>query len=100
MRSHRVRAVTWDARVTGLEMLAVLLAGMAAGTVNAIVGSGTLITFPVLLAVGYPPVLANVSNTVGLTPGSISGAIGYRTELAGQRAPAGQPGGRSRCSAG
>jgi uncharacterized membrane protein YfcA len=72
--------------VTGLEMLAVLLAGTAAGAVNTIVGSGTLITFPVLLAVGYPPVLANVTNTVGLTPGSISGAVGYRTELAGQRA--------------
>jgi len=66
-------------------MAAVLLAGVAAGTVNTIVGSGTLITFPVLLAVGYSPVLANVSNTVGLTPGSISGAIGYRAELAGQR---------------
>ena len=61
-----------------------LLAGMAAGTVNIIVGSGTLITFPVLLAVGYPPVLANVTNTVGLTPGSVSGAIGYRAELEGQ----------------
>ncbi|MGH8969830.1 MAG: sulfite exporter TauE/SafE family protein [Actinomycetes bacterium] len=68
-----------------LEALAVLAAGLAAGTVNTIVGSGTLITFPVLLAVGYPPVLANVSNTVGLTPGSVSGAIGYRAELAGQR---------------
>lgn len=67
-------------------MLAVLMAGIAAGAVNTIVGSGTLITFPVLLAVGYPPVLANVSNTVGLTPGSISGAIGYRSELTGQRA--------------
>jgi uncharacterized membrane protein YfcA len=65
-------------------MLAVLLAGTAAGAVNAIVGSGTLITFPVLLAVGYPPVLANVSNTIGLTPGSFSGAVGYRAELAGQ----------------
>jgi uncharacterized membrane protein YfcA len=72
--------------MTGLEMLAVLLAGTAAGAVNTIVGSGTLITFPVLLAVGYPPVLANVTNTVGLTPGSISGAVGYRSELAGQRA--------------
>ncbi|MEP6760187.1 MAG: sulfite exporter TauE/SafE family protein [Sporichthyaceae bacterium] len=72
--------------MTGLEMLAVLLAGIAAGALNAIVGSGTLITFPVLLAIGYPPVLANVSNTVGLTPGSVSGAVGYRTELAGQRA--------------
>jgi uncharacterized membrane protein YfcA len=72
--------------MTGLEMLAVLLAGTAAGAVNTIVGSGTLITFPVLLAVGYPPVLANVTNTVGLTPGSISGAVAYRSELAGQRA--------------
>ena len=51
-------------------MLAVALAGLAAGTINTVVGSGTLITFPVLLAVGYPPVLANVSNTVGLVPGS------------------------------
>jgi uncharacterized membrane protein YfcA len=58
---------------------------MAAGAINAVVGSGTLITFPVLLAVGYPPVVANVSNTVGLVPGSASGAYGYRRELAGQR---------------
>lgn len=71
--------------MTALEALAVLAAGVGAGTVNTIVGSGTLITFPVLLAVGYPPVLANVSNTVGLTPGSISGAHGYRAELSGQR---------------
>lgn len=71
--------------MTALEALAVLAAGVGAGTVNTIVGAGTLITFPVLLAVGYPPVLANVSNTVGLTPGSISGAHGYRAELSGQR---------------
>ena len=70
--------------MSGLEAVLVLLAGMAAGTVNAIVGSGTLITFPVLLAVGYSPVVANVSNTVGLAPGSISAALGYRAELAGQ----------------
>ena len=67
------------------EAVAVALAGLAAGTINTVVGSGTLITFPVLLAVGYPPVLANVSNTVGLVPGSASGAIGYRAELTGQR---------------
>jgi uncharacterized membrane protein YfcA len=67
-------------------MLGVLLAGMAAGTINTVVGSGTLITFPTLLAVGLPPVTANVSNTLGLVPGSLSGAIGYRRELAGQRA--------------
>lgn len=66
-----------------LESLAVLGAGVAAGAINAVVGSGTLITFPVLLALGYPPVVANVSNTVGLVPGSLSGAYTYRRELAG-----------------
>jgi uncharacterized membrane protein YfcA len=71
--------------MTVWEGLAVLLAGVAAGTINTIVGSGTLITFPVLLALGLPPVTANVSNTLGLVPGSISGAVGYRRELAGQR---------------
>src|SRR5208283_2293137 len=53
--------------------------------INTVVGSGTLITFPVLLAFGYAPVTANVSNTVGLVPGSVSGAFGYRRELVGQR---------------
>lgn len=67
------------------EMLAVFAAGVSAGTINTIVGSGTLITFPVLLATGLPPVTATVSNALGLIPGSISGAIGYRKELAGQR---------------
>ncbi|WP_405579920.1 sulfite exporter TauE/SafE family protein [Streptomyces sp. NBC_01190] len=67
------------------EALAVLAAGIGAGTINTIVGSGTLITFPVLLAVGLPPVTANVSNTLGLVPGSLTGAIGYRRELGGQR---------------
>jgi uncharacterized membrane protein YfcA len=71
--------------VSLLECLLVLLAGMAAGGINTVVGSGTLITFPVLLAVGYGPVTANVSNTLGLVPGSVSGAIGYRAELTGQR---------------
>ena len=49
------------------------------------VGSGTLVTFPVLIAFGYAPVTANVSNTIGLAPGNVSGAAGYRRELAGQR---------------
>ena len=71
--------------MTGLEGVAVVAAGLAAGTVNTIVGSGSLITFPTLLAVGYPAVVANVSNTIGLVPGSVSGAVGYRRELAGQR---------------
>ncbi|MET9964113.1 sulfite exporter TauE/SafE family protein [Streptomyces sp. NPDC006326] len=67
------------------ESLAVFAAGIGAGTINTIVGSGTLITFPVLLATGLPPVTANVSNTLGLVPGSLSGALGYRKELRGQR---------------
>ncbi|HTS15691.1 MAG TPA: sulfite exporter TauE/SafE family protein [Candidatus Sulfotelmatobacter sp.] len=67
-----------------LEIAAILLAGLAAGTVNTIVGSGSLVTFPTLLAFGYSPLVANVSNTLGLVPGSISGSIGYRRELAGQ----------------
>ena len=66
------------------EAIAVLVAGFAAGGVNTIVGSGSLITFPTLLAVGFPSVVANVSNSVGLVPGGISGAIGYRRELRGQ----------------
>jgi uncharacterized protein len=67
------------------EVISIALAGLAAGTINTLVGSGTLITFPVLLAFGYAPVTANVSNTIGLVPGSVSGAVGYRRELAGQR---------------
>ena len=65
--------------------VAVLGAGVAAGAINTVVGSGTLITFPVLLALGIPPLTANVSNTIGLAPGGISGAVGYRHQLVGQR---------------
>ena len=60
-----------------LEAIAIFAAGVIAGTINSVVGSGTLITFPVLLAFGYAPVVANVSNTVGLVPGNASGAVGY-----------------------
>ena len=59
-------------------------AGLTAGLMNAVVGAGTLVTFPTLLFLGYPPVLANVSNTVGLVPGSVMGAIGYRATLRGR----------------
>ncbi|WP_236790008.1 sulfite exporter TauE/SafE family protein [Amycolatopsis sp. GM8] len=64
--------------------LIIALAGVWAGTINAVVGSGTLVTFPVLVALGYPPLVATTSNALGLAPGTISGAIGYRHELAGQ----------------
>jgi uncharacterized protein len=67
--------------LTGVVIAA---AGAAAGVINAIVGSGSLITFPVLLAVGYPPLTANISNNIGLVPGGVSGTWGYRRELSGQ----------------
>ncbi|QIM20903.1 sulfite exporter TauE/SafE family protein [Phycicoccus sp. HDW14] len=65
------------------EALLVVLAGIGAGTINTVVGSGTLITFPTLLLLGIPPVTANVSNNIGLVPGSLTGAVGYRSELVG-----------------
>jgi uncharacterized protein len=68
-----------------LHAVAIFFAGIAAGTINTVVGSGTLVTFPTLLAFGYAPVTANVSNTIGLVPGSASGAAGYRLELSGQK---------------
>jgi uncharacterized membrane protein YfcA len=71
--------------VSPFEVIAIIAAGLAAGTINAVVGSGTLITFPVLLAFGIPPVTANVSNNIGLVPGGVSGIVGYRRELSGQR---------------
>jgi uncharacterized protein len=69
-----------------LQAAIVFAAGVGAGTINTVVGSGTLITFPVLLSVGLPSLTANVTNTLGLVPGSFMGAYGYRDELVGQRA--------------
>lgn len=82
---HRRRGPGILHLVTPLEAVAVLAAGLVAGAINAIVGSGSLITFPTLLAIGLPPVTANVSNTIGLVPGGVSGTYGYRRELVGQR---------------
>lgn len=70
--------------MTPLELVGVLLAGTVAGAVNTIVGAGTLLTFPLLVALGVPPLVANVSNTVGLVPAAVTGAWGYRRELAGR----------------
>lgn len=72
--------------MTPWEAVAVFAAGIGAGGINAVVGSGSLITFPTLLAVGCPPIVANVSNNVGLVSGNVTGVLGYRAELAGQRA--------------
>ena len=65
--------------------LLLFAAGVAAGTINTIVGSGSLITFPTLLGLGYSPIVANVTNDEGIVPGTLSGSLGYRRELAGQR---------------
>lgn len=70
--------------MTPTEALLLLLAAVAAGTINTIVGAGTLITFPALILLGYPPVVANVSNSLGLVAGGLSGAWGYRHEVAGR----------------
>jgi uncharacterized membrane protein YfcA len=69
--------------VTTGHAVAIVVAAVWAGMINTIVGSGTLVTFPVLLLLGYPPLTANVSNGLGLVPGSVAGAIGYRRELRG-----------------
>jgi uncharacterized protein len=65
-------------------MLLICLAGFGAGAINALVGSGTLITFPTLVTLGFPPVTATMSNATGLVAGSVSGTWGYRAELRGQ----------------
>lgn len=64
-----------------LEVLVVLAAGLAAGVLTSTVGVASLASFPVLVALGVPPVTANASNTVGLLPGALSGSFGYRREL-------------------
>ena len=71
--------------MTGWEMVAVVAAGAAAGAINSNLGSGTLVSFPVLLAVGLPPVTATISNSLGLIAGGLTSSIGYRRELRGQR---------------
>jgi uncharacterized membrane protein YfcA len=65
-------------------MVVVFFAGLAAGTINTVVGTGSLVSFPALLAVGVPPVVANASNTTGLVFGGVSATLGYRRELTGQ----------------
>ncbi len=69
----------------GWGLVVVAAAGVAAGLINAVVGSGSLFTFPTLLALGVPSVTANVSNNIGLVPGNVAAAWGYRAELTGQR---------------
>lgn len=71
-----------DLSVEAIVLLAA--AGLLAGALNAAAGGGSLISFPALIAVGYPPLTANVTNNVAVTPGYVTGATGYRRELRGQ----------------
>ncbi|HPX38253.1 MAG TPA: sulfite exporter TauE/SafE family protein [Mycobacterium sp.] len=66
------------------QMILIALAGVWAGAINSLVGSGTLITFPTLVALGFPPVTATMSNAIGLVAGGLTSTLGYRAELAGQ----------------
>lgn len=79
-----VQAIRRLPPVTPLELFLVALAGLGAGAINSLVGSGTLITFPTLIAFGVPPVTATMSNAIGLVAGGVSGTWGYRKELRGQ----------------
>ncbi|MFH5877641.1 sulfite exporter TauE/SafE family protein [Arthrobacter sp. NA-172] len=67
-----------------LNGILIFFAGLWAGTINSVVGSGTLVTFPVLVALGYAPVSASISNAMGLVAGNATGAWGYRHELKGR----------------
>jgi uncharacterized membrane protein YfcA len=67
------------------QFVLLAVAALVAGAVNAVAGGGSLLSFPALLAVGYPALTANVTNSVALTPGYFGGTLGYRRELAGQR---------------
>ena len=67
-----------------VEVVLLIVAGLAAGAVNAIAGGGSLITFPTLIAIGLPPVAANVTNSIAVCPGYLSSVVGSRADLGGQ----------------
>jgi uncharacterized protein len=70
---------------SGLDFVLAGLAAVAAGAINALAGGGTLITFPMLLTIGVPPIVANVTNTVALCPGFMGGILAQFKDLRGQR---------------
>jgi len=71
--------------VSALRLLLLGAIGLVTGVINTVAGGGSLLSFPALLALGYSPLVANVTNTFGVFPSSAGGALGYRRELAGQR---------------
>ena len=86
LRGCVVRAIARDyCMLTPIDLVALALAAVCAGAINALAGGGTLITFPMLIAVGVPPISANVTNTVALTPGYIGGTLAQARDLLGQK---------------
>ena len=71
--------------LSAFHVILVILAGLGAGIFNGVAGGGSLISFPILLGLGYPALTANITNTVGIWPGYLGGAAGFRTEIADQR---------------
>ncbi len=69
---------------TAFHVVLLVLAGVGAGIFNGVAGGGSLISFPVLLALGLPPLTANITNTVGIWPGYVGSAAGFRTEISDQ----------------
>lgn len=83
--ASRTNGVHYRSAMPIEHVVAIIAAAVGAGAINAVIGSGTLITFPTLLMLGYPPIVANISNNVGLLPGGLAGAYGYRREIAKQK---------------
>jgi uncharacterized membrane protein YfcA len=73
------------ASLSSSHVVLLVLAGVGAGIFNGVAGGGSLISFPLLLALGYPALTANITNTVGILPGYAGSAAGFRTEISGQR---------------
>ena len=70
--------------MSAFEALVLVVVGLVAGGINALAGGGSLISFPALLALGLPPLTANVTNSVAVWPGYVGTTWGYRRELAAQ----------------
>jgi uncharacterized membrane protein YfcA len=70
--------------ISALDLALLFLAALAAGGFNALAGGGSIFTFPVLVAIGIPPIVANVTNTIALCPGYVGGMLAQRRDLAGQ----------------
>jgi uncharacterized membrane protein YfcA len=66
------------------HIVLILLGGMGAGIFNGVAGGGSLISFPILLALGYPALTANITNTIGIWPGYVASAAGFRNEIGDQ----------------